>query len=67
MQRKLGHLKSHAAAHAATLFTDLGVWNVNLGFLGTEMELTYHDGTVRDAVFMQDTSNRFGASFANSG
>ena len=23
-----------------------------------EMELTFHDGTVRDLIFMQDTSNR---------
>ena len=27
-------------------------------FVGPEMELTCHDGTVRDLVFMQDTSNR---------
>ena len=25
---------------------------------GSDMELTFHDGTVRDLVFMQDTSNR---------
>ncbi len=27
-------------------------------FSGSDMELTFHDGTVRDLVFMQDTSNR---------
>ena len=25
---------------------------------GADMELTFHDGTVRDLVFMQDASNR---------
>ena len=32
---------------------------------GPDMELTFHDGTVRDLVFMQDTSN--GSSLLISG
>ena len=32
--------------------------NISSLFPGPDMELTFHDGTVRDMVFMQDTSNR---------
>lgn len=32
--------------------------HVHLHSVGPEMELSFHDGTVRDMVFMQDTINR---------
>ena len=33
-------------------------YNQDTASAGGEMELTFHDGTVRDLIFMQDTSNR---------
>lgn len=36
-------------------FTELNMFTFPLG---PDMELTFHDGTVRDLVFMQDTSNK---------
>lgn len=33
-------------------------YNMDMNAQGPEMELSFHDGTVRDMVFMQDTINR---------
>ncbi|XP_062567713.1 WD repeat-containing protein 47-like isoform X3 [Saccostrea cucullata] len=33
-------------------------YNMDMNSQGPEMELSFHDGTVRDIVFMQDTINR---------
>ncbi|XP_022325950.1 WD repeat-containing protein 47-like isoform X3 [Crassostrea virginica] len=33
-------------------------YNMDMNSQGPEMELSFHDGTVRDMVFMQDTINR---------
>lgn len=38
--------------------SSLYMYSVLVYLVGPEMELSFHDGTVRDMVFMQDTINR---------